>query len=253
MEPKNGVTVRVVEGGWLAPTQDVHAVADSAVAAFQDVLAGTGIIKIALEPGEEHYPWTLDMKNSIGEFVVRLDCQGCRWAQMAYQFSHEFCHVLANPTSMQRDEFFWIEEVLCETASIFALRSMASKWVTTPPYPNWAVYSENLCAYARERIAIGCKILSPSADISAWLAGRLPDLKKNPQLREDNTAVAVRLLPIFEQEPSAWAVVFHLHAFRRDPMLDLANFMKTWSQSCPTVSSKFVLQIAEALGISDGQ
>jgi hypothetical protein len=157
---------------------------------------------------------------------------------------------------VQKDGFFWIEEVLCETASIFALKSMASKWMQTPLGPVNPGYWENLLAYAQGRIDIGCGVLPKGADISAWLAGRLPDLsdpENNYKLREDQTAVAVRLFPIFENEPSAWAVVFHLHAFRRDRNSGLADFMKSWSQACPTGCSRFILQIAKAMGIGDGQ
>lgn len=78
------------------------------------------------------------------EAVVWLGTHGRVWAQVAFQFAHEFCHVIADPKTMPWDRFLWIEEAICEAASLFALRCMAKTWAVAPPYPNWQDYSVKL-------------------------------------------------------------------------------------------------------------
>jgi hypothetical protein len=74
-----------------------------------------------------------------GDVRVLLNTQGRYWAQVAYQFAHEFCDVLANvpPNDPGWKPSEWIEESLCETASQFALRSMARSWAIALPYGAW--------------------------------------------------------------------------------------------------------------------
>ena len=68
--------------------------------------------------------------------------------QYAYQFAHEFCHVLSGYEGLEGNPNNWFHETICELASVFTLRRMAERWPTHPPYPNWAGYSKHLLEYA---------------------------------------------------------------------------------------------------------
>src|SRR5450759_2591810 len=65
-------------------------------------------------------PVTHFERGPSGEIRVELNVEGPYWAQFAFQFGHEMCHVLCeygdypNPNK-------WFEETLCETASLFVL------------------------------------------------------------------------------------------------------------------------------------
>ena len=72
---------------------------------------------------------------SAGRIAIGLATQDTYWAQYSFQFAHEFCHALANYSNNQRQVIpstknanLWLEESLCETASLFALRAMSREW-----------------------------------------------------------------------------------------------------------------------------
>jgi hypothetical protein len=88
--------IRADQGDWGgAQLTDVEAVAGSAAATF-GALHENESLAIALEPTAGP-PMTLPTTNPAGEFVIRLNVRGNLWARLAYQFAHEFCHVLADP------------------------------------------------------------------------------------------------------------------------------------------------------------
>jgi hypothetical protein len=85
------------------------------------------------------HPQTDFKRTSSGRIAIGLATQGPYWAQYSFQFAHEFCHALANygnnPRQLvryQRYANLWLEESLCETASLFALRAMSRSWRTSP-------------------------------------------------------------------------------------------------------------------------
>src|ERR1700756_4796293 len=83
------------------------------------------------------------------------------WAQYAFQFAHELCHALANfASNSERLQLYppqanlWLEESLCETASLFTLRAMSRSWRTEPPNPAWRNYAPCLDDYAEQRLEL---------------------------------------------------------------------------------------------------
>jgi hypothetical protein len=167
-----GLAIQANQGDWGgAQLSDIEAVARSTAdsfAAFDDDEA----IAITLEPtsSEDDPPRTLS-GTGPGRSVVRLNVRGNLWARLAYQFGHEYCHVLANPTTRtdRQRRFEWIEEALCETASLFALRSMAKGWAVKPPYPSWREYSLSLAAYEAEHVSDPMRSLPAGAEFPDWL------------------------------------------------------------------------------------
>src|SRR5436190_4236367 len=145
-----GLAIRASRGDGGGPQRsDSEAVARSAADSFA-AFDNDETITITLEPtaSEDDPPRTL-ATTTPGRSVVRLNVRGNLWARLAYQFGHEYCHVLADPTTRtdRSRRFDWIEEALCETGSLFALRSMAKEWAVKPPYPNWRAYSSSLAGY----------------------------------------------------------------------------------------------------------
>ena len=57
-------------------------------------------------------------------------------AYRAYQFAHEFCHILCNFDDDWKGNN-WFEETMCETSSLFVLRRLSKEWEERPPYPAW--------------------------------------------------------------------------------------------------------------------
>jgi hypothetical protein len=247
-----GVVIRANEGDWGgAQLSDIEAVARSAAdtfAAFED----DEVIAITLEPtaSEDDLPRTLS-GTGPGRSVVRLNVRGNLWARLAYQFGHEFCHVLADPTtrSNRATRFTWIEEALCETGSLFALRSMAKRWARNPPYPSWREYSSSLAEYEAEHVSQPMRSLPLEATFADWLNYRLPMLEADPYRRDDNTIVAKEFLRVFETDRAAWRAMRCLHSAPRSSEASLAGFMSDWARACSAEDRRGVGSIAVLVGV----
>jgi hypothetical protein len=245
--------IRADQGDWGgAQLSDVEAVARSAAASF-GALHENESVAIALEPtgSEDDPPMTHPATSPSGEFVIRLNVRGNLWARLAYQFAHEFCHVLADPRTWKNDRFAWIEEALCETASLFALRSMAKGWAIEPPYPNWRDYCSSLAGYEAERTSDTARRLPPGLPLSSWLVDHLTFLEADPYRRDDNTIIATELLPVFERDRAAWRAVRFLHTWPRSSVAPFADFMNGWAMACPAECHHVVESIAVLFGVGN--
>jgi hypothetical protein len=241
--------IRANQGDWGgAQSSDVEAVARSAATSFA---AFDESVAIVLEPtaSEDDPPITLSATNASGEFVVRLNVRGNLWARLAYQFAHEYCHVLADPRTWTVDRWAWIEEALCEAASLFALRDMSKTWVLTPPYPQWSEYAVHLARYEADHVSDPARSLPPEVPLASWLVDRLPLLEADSFRRDDNTIIAEELLPIFEADRTAWRAVRHLHTWPRSAAAPLADFMNGWAMACPAECRHVVESIAVLIGV----
>jgi hypothetical protein len=243
------LSIRVSKGDWGgAALSDVEAVARSVAKGF-GAYDEDESIAILLEPtpGEGDPPIALSSVSPSGEFVVRLSVRGNLWAKLSYQFAHEFCHVLADPGSFTLDRFTWIEEALCETGSLFALRHLAKAWANAPPYPNWRGYSAAFADYEAEHVFDQARTLPAGEHFTAWLARRLPLLEADAARRDDNTIVAKELLSIFEADNTAWRAVRHLHSGPRLASSP-ADFIHGWAAACPAQCRAGVQAIATLFG-----
>jgi hypothetical protein len=247
------LSIRVSQGDWGgAELSNVEAVARSVATSFA-AYDDDESVAILVEPtsSEGDLPVALLATSPSGELVVRLNVRGTFWAQLAYQFAHEFCHVLADPRTFTVDRFTWIEEALCETASLFALRHMTKTWADTPPYPNWREYSAALAHYEAEHVSDPARSLPPGEQFAAWLARRLPLLEADPLRRDDNTIVAKELLAIFDSDSAAWRAVRHLHTWPRLSSSSPADFMNGWAAACPAECRGVVQSIGALVGTGD--
>jgi len=247
-----GVAIHASPGEWAgAKLSDIEAVTHSAADSFVGFDEGE-TIDITLEPtaSEDDPPMTLSNTNP-GRSVVRLNVRGNRWARLAFQFGHEYCHVLADPTTRtdRKRRFAWIEEVLCETGSLFALRSMAREWAINPPYPSWREYSSSLAAYEAEHVSDPTRSLPLGEKFADWLSVRVPLLEADPYRRDDNTIIAKELLCVFETDRAAWRALRCLHSAPQSSEASLAGFMSDWARTCPAEYRRSVAAIAALTGV----
>jgi hypothetical protein len=231
----------------------VAAVAPSAAAPF-GALADGEALAVVLEPtpSEDDPPIALATRSPRGEFVVRLSVRGTHWARLAFQFAHEYCHVLAGVETFTHDRFTWLEESLCETASLFALRAMARQWEADPPYPNWCDYAPSLARYAAERTAEPEHRLPPETAFATLLAARLPALEAEPTTTGGRAAavvIATELLPVLEVHPAGWRAVRRLHAWTRAPSDGLAESISRWRDACSGPEARVVDEHGWRLGV----
>lgn len=113
---------------------------------------------------------------------VNLTAKDRKWSQFAYQFSHEFCHILSGHDRLRDNPNNWFHEAICELASFFVLRRMAERWPVDPPFAHWSDYSAALADYA-ECEARKYRRATPAGSFSAWLRTNEWELRRDSYLR----------------------------------------------------------------------
>ncbi len=123
-------------------------------------------------PTIEH-PRVLYRCSQCEPYVIQLDTRGTYWSQYAYQFSHEFCHILSGYEHLKENPNQWFHETVCELASVFSLRRMAERWPIHPPYPKWADYSDSLMCYINESDVEQAALAGCRASAGVWPRGQI--------------------------------------------------------------------------------
>jgi hypothetical protein len=234
-----------------ASPEDIRAVCESAA---RELIRGFPshheLEPILIRRGDEN-PIALFRRSDRGEIEIRLNTSDAYWSQYAYQFAHEFCHVLCgfHPGS----HHLWFEEVLCETASQFALRGMGRSWAEAPPYPHWSPYRDRLRAYVDE---ICLRALSPELQrdgLARYFEARRETLQATPTDRARNAAIAVILLPHFEQDPARWEALrwYHHEAALAPKDETFEQHLARWKRGVPERHREFVATIASLFGVAD--
>ena len=239
--------IEVTDEGWgEARPSDIHAVLQSVdahlAAHFTSSLQETLII--IPSPADSDYPMTHYRLRRDRPIVIQLAATDGRWAQFAYQFAHELCHVLQGFERLIGNPSQWFHETVCELASLFTLRRMAETWPTNPPYLNWASYSASLESYAEERIQRPEHRLPSDLTVSNWLTKEEQVLRQDPYQRDKNGIVAGLLLPIFESDPSGWSSV---RSFPTSTTA-LGDYLLQWRREVDATERDFVERIIECLG-----
>jgi hypothetical protein len=196
-----------------------------------------------------------DFKRTLsGRISIGLATKDTLWAQYSFQFAHEFCHAIANFSNNRRrfvrrlpDANLWLEESLCETASLFTLRAMSRTWLTAPPHRAWRGYAPWFNDYVEHRIALPEHQLPAGTPFIVWFRENQTALRQNAAIRDRNTIIAIQLLPIFEAEPRGWETVAFLN--RDSPNKSLAQHLAEWRSECPQDLHPFVTRLAAVFAV----
>jgi hypothetical protein len=123
------IDIRVQASGFgVASTADITAVLQSAAGELYRYWPRTQLPSIDVYHRWDH-PQT-DSRRVAGKRIsIGLTARDTHWAQYSFQFAHECCHALINYNNddqqlalYRQDPNLWLEESLCETASLFTLR-----------------------------------------------------------------------------------------------------------------------------------
>lgn len=243
---KPTLSIAVVSNDWGgAGKQDVLKVLESAAMPIWKSAGSPVLAPIAVENHPEG-PMVKYKRGPLGTYNVLLDIHGRYWAQAAFQFSHEMAHILANYRKGPNKQH-WLEESICECASLYSLRKMGQTWKTNPPYSNWASYAENLTKYAEDRIANTKHV--PGNNLADWYAANKSTLDATSTNRELNNVVALRLLPIFEKYPNSWITVRLLNLGKPAENETLASYLSGWHARVSNQHRPMVKEIADLFSI----
>ncbi len=237
--------ILVMPGDWgESQLADIRKVCESAGKAIAEQLKNDGFAPIIVQRGKSG-PITLYERGVGNEHVMRLDTSNRAWAQLAFQFAHEYCHIVCNYRNASNPQK-WFEETLCECASLYALRRMAVEWKTNPPYSNWSSYSESLASYASDRIKTHSE---GKESIAQFYQANQAELEKSGTNRALNTYIATKLLRHFEENPAAWQSLRYLNLGLASENTSFKAYLTGWHARVPKEHQSFVRQIGEEFGV----
>jgi hypothetical protein len=236
-------------------SRDISAVLQSAAGEIWRHCPGTRLSGIDVYRRTDH-PQTDFTRSPSGRIRIGLTATETHWAQFAFQFGHEFCHTLANYANNEHQfaryppqANFWLEECLCETASLFTLRAMSRSWETAPPFPSWQGYAPWLNAYAGQRLSRREHQLPAGKPFPVWFQENEALLRRNPEMRDRNTVIAVHLLPLLEAEPRGWEAVTFLNRGHHGAQDSLFKHLAEWRSECPAELRPFVTKVAAIFAV----
>ena len=252
--PAATLDIAVQDGGWgEGSAKEVRAIALAAAGEIARHCPHTRIGPIVVHHRNDH-PQTAWERTPDGKIVVGIEARDRQCAQFAFQFAHEFCHVLATQSNDWKRTWradgkpnLWLEESFAEAASLFALRAMSRTWQRSAPFRNWRTYAPEFAAYAEERMRAHAALSHD--DFVRWFRRNESAMRRDPALRASNGIVAMQLLPLLEADPRAWEAVTFLNLGTRDCSQPLAAFLAEWRGNCPPALRPFVTKVAQLFGI----
>ncbi len=237
----DGLRIIVLPDDWGdSGIEDIKKVADSTAHPIASLLESSGFSPILLQRSRSG-PVTLYKRGVGNEYIVKLDTEDRAWAQLAFQFAHEFCHILCNYRNVDNPQL-WFEETICEVASLYSLRQMGEHWKTNPPYSNWKSYSVALTNYANDRIDEQQK---NNQSLAEFYRNNMAALTKSGTDRELNNFIAIKLLKTFEQTPSGWQSIRYLNLGEAGENDSFQAYLSGWYQRVPEKHRPFVAKIAK--------
>ncbi len=240
---------RIETEGFAASEADIRAILTSAGRELWQHFSGHKIELMVVARGHEG-PITLFQRNDRGEIVVRLDTEKTFWAQYAYQFSHEFCHVLCGFKEGNRQNK-WFEEMLCETASLYTMRAMSRSWKKDPPYPNWKDYRDSLREYADDVIRKRNNVYELyEKGLPGFYQAHRMTLEKEPTSRDLNGAMSIVMLQLFEERPERWESIRWLNGVATRKGDTFAVYLQNWHDAAPAKHQVFISKIAALYGVT---
>lgn len=194
-------------------------------------------------------------RETDGWLVVYLSARDSRVYQYVYQFAHEYCHVLAHfDRKLHGDDIVreqqWFEESLCETASLYALQSLATRWCAEQRGSPARDAGEQLAQYLQQLLAEPHRKLAAGRSMADWFDQNQSSLRREPYLRELNELAAAQLLPLFEKEPAGWTALLHLHPSDGAPIRSFADLLTTWRAAAPPQARPLVDAIQSLFGLA---
>ncbi|MDG2399354.1 MAG: hypothetical protein P8M04_02160 [Akkermansiaceae bacterium] len=188
----------------------------------------------------ERGPITLFQRTPRGEIAIQLNSGDYYYSQCIYQFAHELAHVRADFQPIEHENK-WLEETLCETASLFVLRKLSKEWEENAPNNALKNYRKHLATYAATVMKSRETLTTETSP--AFYRKHQETLRKSATEREINGAYANLLLPLFEKEPEHWKV---LPKFPRIKGSTLAKHFAAWRKATSKNHHDFLNQF-EAL------
>lgn len=256
-QTRDGVTRELKEGdrvlarlvvardGWNSNAAGVAAVCESCTkTVLQAIRPAAGREPTILVVRSSEGPMVLSQRGANGEYIVLINSGDRRWAQLAYQFSHELGHVFCGDLSLKKPQH-WFEESFCESLSLYTLEKMGESWKTDPPYPNWSSYGASLTSY----IADIRKGVTMPDSIPLWFGQHRGLFDADAYDRPKNRILAIRLADQAHSNPMFYQAFYHLRSDTSETINSMEWLLADWQENCPDVLRDAPKYVAQVLGI----
>lgn len=141
--------------------------------------------------------------------TIFLNTKEDYWCQWIYQFSHEYCHHLINGNMLgEMKGLVWFEESICELASLYHLYCCHQRWNTSSNLLK-TLYAPNIQDYLNDLLSMYPQLVSDTHH-PGFLYDWLPILEQPILHRDYYNALAVRMYPLFVENPHLWKIILYL-------------------------------------------
>ena len=167
------------------------------------------------------------------------------WAQVAYQYSHEICHLVAAYPNLPNSRDEWFEEVICECASRKILIMLNETEKAKEIFPgSFGKYFSDLFENSTLKIFDLSKLTIETSEI-------LKEVRANHQDRPAFNYLANKIFPIINASDCFWQSVRYLRVF--DDNRSLIGNLIYWRDASPEVSRPQINQIIRLIQNPHGE
>ena len=244
--------IRLTQKGFKTDPENFVVVCNSAAMAIARFYPKRQFKPILIPKADNGFPVMLDRRGPKGESQIMLSIgNGWAWSQIAYQFSHEFTHILINENQPGAGPNHWINEAFCEAASYQALKQMAKDWASHPPYPNWKSFAKHHGTYA-DRYLGKDRARPGGMEFAAWFRKNEKALRlgKRYPNRELYKYASYQFYQLIEKDPTQLGAIAFLNFGLRNPGISTHQYLARWKTVLPAQHKPFADQVAVVFGYS---
>jgi hypothetical protein len=162
------------------------------------------------------------------------------WSKLAYQFGHEFGHVVCNLWSPEGNSAnpsasAWLEEALAEALSVRGLGQLADSWARDPPFPGDSAFAGAIRQYWNNLVAKYQTIAAEQGatdNLAAWFRARRGALESNGDIRGPASGAVLAVLAEMMADPAGIEALGALNRWSPQIGLSLEDYLRLWTRSC---------------------
>ena len=185
---------------------------------------------------------------------IIVDIGALDWCKLAYQFGHEFGHVLCNSWQRQaapRLPSQWLEEALVEAFSIRGLGLLADSWQQRPPFPHNAAFADAIRKYRQDLIEKYRKPAGepPVLDMCAWLRRNRDALDHSGGVGVIEGPEIVQIVAALEADKGCIEDLGALNRWSARSGVPVEDYLRLWQASCAEIHAPGLLpaRLAQSL------
>ena len=219
----------VLNANWGATSLTaIHGVLMSVFEVLVDALGRHPVAQIEVGhcPGEHFLA-----VNQTRPYRMYLSAWNRYWSKYAYQFGNLLGRILTGCDPHQEHKYRWLDNSICEAASLYALHRISETWVERPPRAVYRAeeFAPSHEAYAR-RIEGEYKLAVETSLGQSIRQGR-EGLETGKQRSDIVGIVVCDLLEMFQNAPDLWQDCTALASCDPRQNATLEDYLDTWARA----------------------